>query len=118
VDYKLYAGSNGKIEVGTNIDFFAGTDFLANTGNEIHMNTSGKVTQGHVPSTVVQSLSTFKNAGVNQDRSIMMRVPTTEPYAEHENKRKDKTTPTATDREQELRPAFLDGKFEDLREIS
>jgi len=26
-------------------------------------------------------------------------VPTTEPYAEHENKRKDKTTPTITDRE-------------------
>jgi hypothetical protein len=99
VDYKLYAGSNGKIEVGTNIDFFAGFDFLANTGNQIHMNTLSKVTQGHVPSTVVQNLTTWKNAGVNQDFSIMKRVPTTEPYAEHENKRKDKTTPTITDRE-------------------
>ena len=97
-DYKLYA-VNGKIEVQTNIDFYAGTDFLANTGNEIHMNTPGKVSQGHVPSTVVQNLTTWKNAGVNQEYSIMKRVPTKEPYAEHENKRKDKTIPTVTDRE-------------------
>ena len=98
-DYKLYAGSNGKIEVGTNIDFYAGNDFLANTGNEIHMNTLGKVTQGHVPSTVVQNLTTWTNAFINQDLSIMKRVPTAEPYTQHENKRRDKTTPTMTDRE-------------------
>jgi hypothetical protein len=98
-DYKLYAGSNGKIEVGTNIDFYAGNDFLANTGNEIHMNTLGKVSQGHVPSTVVQNLTTWTNAFINQDLSIMKRVPTAEPYTQHENKRRDKTTPTMTDRE-------------------
>jgi len=97
VDYKLYAGSNGKVEVGTNIDFYAGTDFLANTGNEIHMNTAGKVSAGHVPSSVVQQLTTFKNAGVNQTNSIMKRVPTKEPYAEHENIRQEKTTPQMTD---------------------
>lgn len=96
-DFKLYAGSNGKIEVGTNIDFYAGTDFLANTGNEIHMNTPGKVSSGHVPTTVVQNLDTFKNAGVNQTLSIMKRVPTHEPYAEHENLRQEQTTPKMTD---------------------
>lgn len=98
-DYQLYAGSNGKIEVGTNIDFYAGTDFLVNTGSEIHMNTAGKVSQGHVSASVVTNLSTFTNAGVNQTNSIMKRVPTAEPYAEHENKRRDKTTPAITDRE-------------------
>lgn len=104
-NFKLYAGQNGKIEVGTNIDFYAGTDFLANTGNEIHMNTSGKVSAGHVGSSNVSSLTTYTNQGIffndnlAQAQSIMKRVPTREPYAEHENKRPDKTTWYETDRE-------------------
>jgi len=106
-DYKLYA-VNGKIEVQTNIDFYAGTDFLANTGNEIHMNTSGKVSQGHVPNTVVESLSIFNKAiptepftrrGTRGNGTIMKRVPLAEPYVEHEDKVKDETTSDKTDRE-------------------
>jgi uncharacterized protein (DUF2345 family) len=105
VDFKLYAGVNGKIEVGTNINFYAGVDFLANTGNEIHMNTAGKVSAGHVGSTNVESLTTYTNQGIYfndtlaQAQSILKRVPTKEPYAEHENKRPDKTTWHETDRE-------------------
>jgi hypothetical protein len=104
-DFKLYAGSNGKIEVGTNIDFYAGTDFLVNTGNEIHMNTPGKVSAGHVGNTNVSNLRTFDNKGlsfVSPDdisKSIMKRIPTVEPYNEHENKRYDNTTVDMTDRE-------------------
>ena len=98
-DFKLFATANGKIEVGTNVDVFAGTDFLVNTGSEIHFNTSGKVSSGHVGTTVVQQLSLFDNVGVNQTKSIMKRVPTEEPYAEHENIRRDSATPDQTDRE-------------------
>jgi len=104
-EFKLYATTNGKIEVGTNINFYAGVDFLANTGNEIHMNTSGKVSAGHVSNSNVSSLSVFKNKGlsfISPDdftNSIMKRVPTAEPYAEHENKRYDNTSWEMTDRE-------------------
>ena len=100
-DFKLFATANGKIEVGTNVDVFAGTDFLVNTGSEIHFNTIGKVSAGHVGETVVEQLSLFDNLGLNEQssKSIMKRVPTAEPYNEHENKRKDKTTATMTDRE-------------------
>jgi len=104
-EFKLYATTNGKIEVGTNIDFYAGVDFLANTGNEIHMNTAGKVSAGHVGNANVSSLSVFKNKGlsfISPDdftNSIMKRVPTVEPYAEHENKRYDNTSWEMTDRE-------------------
>lgn len=98
-DFQLFATANGKIEVGTNVDVFAGTDFLVNTGSEIHFNTSGKVSSGHVGTTVVQQLSLFDNVGVNQTKSIMKRVPTEEPYAEHENIRRDSATPDQTDRE-------------------
>ena len=97
----MFATANGKIEVGTNVDVFAGTDFLVNTGSEIHFNTIGKVSAGHVGETVVEQLSLFDNLGLNEQssKSIMKRVPTAEPYNEHENKRKDKTTATMTDRE-------------------
>ena len=96
-DYKLYA-TNGKIEVATNVDIFAGTDFLVNS-SEIHLNTADKVSAGHVGATVVQQLSLFDNVGVNQTKSIMKRVPTQEPYAEHENIRRESNTPSKTDRE-------------------
>ena len=91
---ELYIGSDGLIKAGNDVKLWSNNDFLANTGNEIHMNTDGKV-----DSTVLSSLSTFTNAGVNQTYSIMKRVPTAEPYAEHENQRQDKTTPAITDRE-------------------
>ena len=106
VDYKLYAGANGKIEVGTNVDIFAGTDFLVNS-SEIHLNTADKVSSGHVGATVVEQLSLFDNVGVNQTKSIMKRVPTQEPYAEHENKRRLFTRPQETDREE----TGLDSRF-------
>ena len=99
-NYELVIGSNGLIKAGTDIKTFAGNDFLVNTDHEIHFNTVDKVL-----STVLSNLETYDNAGVSPTRnpnareSIMKRVPTAEPYAEHENKRKTKTTPTATDRE-------------------
>lgn len=104
-EFKLYATTNGKIEVGTNINFYAGVDFLANTGNEIHMNTAGKVSAGHVGNSNVSSLTTFDNKGlsfISPDdftKSIMKRIPTVEPYAEHENKRYQETGWDKTDRE-------------------
>ena len=98
-DFQLFATANGKIEVGTNVDVFAGTDFLVNTGSEIHFNTSGKVSSGHVGTTVVQQLSLFDNVGVNQTKSIMKRVPTVEPYEQHENINRERNVPGITDRE-------------------
>ncbi len=104
------------LSVGADNKVFAGNDHLVNTGNEIHFNTSGKVTSTvyataqrpaadlvgdlgeRVPSDVVVQLDTFENVIVPQSidksvkeikrQSIMKRVPTAEPYAEHENKRK------------------------------
>ena len=96
-DFKLFATANGKIEVGTNVDVFAGTDFLVNTGSEIHMNTSGKVASGHVGASVVSAITTHTTNGINGKVSSLKRVPTTEPYPEHENKRRDKSTPAMTD---------------------
>ncbi len=105
VDYKLYAGENGKIEVGTNVDIFAGTDFLVKSvTTDLD---ADAVVSGHVGATVVQQLSLFDNVGVNQTKSIMKRVPTQEPYAEHENKRRLFTRPQETDREE----TGLDSRF-------
>jgi len=109
-NYELVIGANGLIKAGTDIKTFAGNDFLVNTdtsnGGEIHFNTENTDLPGkEVLSTVLSNLETYDNAGVSATRdpnareSIMKRVPTAEPYAEHENKRKNKTTPTATDRE-------------------
>ena len=106
----MVIGANGLIKAGTDIKTFAGNDFLVNTdtsnGGEIHFNTENTDLPGkEVLSTVLSNLETYDNAGVSATRdpnareSIMKRVPTAEPYAEHENKRKNKTTPTATDRE-------------------
>ena len=89
---ELYIGNNGLIKAGNDVKLWSNNDFLANTGNEIHMNTSGKVS-----SAVLTELNTYSNAGVNSTYSILKRVPTKEPYAEHENKRQDKTTPELTD---------------------
>lgn len=96
-NFTLYAGTNGKIEVGTNIDFYAGTDFLVNTGSEIHMNTSGKVSAGHVGVNSVTNLSTHTTS---EKTSILKRIPTQEPYADHENIKRDDVVPYFTDREQ------------------
>ena len=103
---ELYIGTDGLIRAGNDVKTFATNDFLVNTdtgaGGEIHFNTSGKVT-----STVLSQLTTFDNVGVNQTKSIMKRVPTQEPYAEHENKRRLFTRPQETDREE----TGLDSRF-------
>ena len=96
-NFQLYATTNGNIEVGTDVKVFAGNDFLVNTGNEIHMNTSGKVSADHVGSSVVSAITTYTTNGINGKVSSLKRVPTTEPYPEHENKRRDKSTPAMTD---------------------
>lgn len=99
-DYKLFAMNDGKIEALVDVAIYADNDFLVNAGaGEIHLNTDGKVEKTHVSATAVQDLSEFDNAGVNQTKSIMKRVPTQEPYAEHENTRRNSTTPEQTDRE-------------------
>ena len=95
-DFRLYA-NNGLIEVGTDIKTYAGNDFLVNTGNEIHLNTSGKVSSGHVGSNIIEEKTYFTNKGAHRDLSTTKRVPTSEPYAEHENKRRDRTTAQKTD---------------------
>ena len=116
------------LSVGTDNKVFAGNDHLVNTGNEIHFNTSGKVTSSvyataqrpaadlvgdlgeRVPVDVVVPLTTFTNkitpenkAPYGERESIMKRVPTAEPYEEHENKKRgievDFTAPKYTDRE-------------------
>jgi hypothetical protein len=96
-NFQLYATTNGNIEVGADVKVFAGNDFLVNTGNEIHMNTSGKVSADHVGSSVVSAITTYTTKGINGTVSSLKRVPTTEPYPEHENKRRDKSTPDMTD---------------------
>ena len=105
------------LSVGADNKVFAGNDHLVNTGNEIHFNTSGKVASTvydtaqrpaadlvgdlgeRVPVDVVIQLDTYENlitpdpidpadpVGLKR-QSIMKRVPTAEPYAEHENVRK------------------------------
>lgn len=101
-DFRLYA-NNGLIEVATDVKTYAGNDFLVNTGNEVHMNTSGKVSSGVVGSNVIGEKTYFTNKGAHRNLSTTKRVPTAEPYAEHENKRRDKTTSQKTDVE-----AYLD----------
>ena len=96
-NFQLYATTNGNIEVGADVKVFAGANFLVNTGSEIHMNTSGKVASGHVGASVVSAITTHTTNGINGKASSLKRVPTTEPYAEHENKRRDKSTPAMTD---------------------
>ena len=103
-DYKLFAMANGKIEALLDVAIYADNDFLVNTGvaagGQIHLNTDGKVEKTHVSATTVQDLVTYDNEGVNKDKkSIMKRVPTQEPYAEHENIRRNFATPELTDRE-------------------
>lgn len=90
---ELFIGTDGLIRAGNDVKTFATNDFLVNTDNEIHFNTTGKVL-----TSVLTALTTFKNVGVNQEQSIMKRVPTVEPYAEHENK-KAETNAGHTDRE-------------------
>ena len=118
------------LSVGADNKVFAGNDHLVNTGNEIHFNTSGKVASTvydtaqrpaadlvgdlgeRVPSDVVVPLTTFLNVGVDplypeEERlSIMKRVPTAEPYAEHENKKTFRTDQIRTDREIEIEQRF------------
>ena len=114
-DSNSYVGQDNILEVVRNNKVFAKVDHLVNTDGEIHLNTSGKVAEGvvgpnivvenvvgdegeRVPSDVVVQLDTFENVIVPQSidksveeikrQSIMKRVPTAEPYAEHENVRK------------------------------
>ena len=96
-NFQLYATTNGNIEVGADVKVFAGANFLVNTGSEIHMNTSGKVASGHVGASVVSAITTHTTNGINGKESSLKRVPTDEPYTEHENKRRDKSTPAMTD---------------------
>jgi len=115
-DSNSYVGQDNILEVVRNNKVFAKVDHLVNTDGEIHFNTSGKVAEGvvgpnivvanvvgdkgeRVPSDVVVQLDTFENLitpdpidpaetpGIKR-QSIMKRVPTAEPYAEHENVRK------------------------------
>ena len=90
-NYELVIGSDGLIKAGANIKTFAGTDFNVNTGNEIHFNTSGKVS-----SSVTASLATH---GTSDLTSIMKRIPTQEPWTDHEDKKRDDVTSNKTDRE-------------------
>ncbi|HAI38898.1 MAG TPA: hypothetical protein DCM40_12645, partial [Maribacter sp.] len=115
-DSNSYVGQDNILEVVRNNKVFAKVDHLVNTDGEIHLNTSGKVAEGvvgpnivvenvvgdegeRVPSDVVVQLDTFENLitpdpvdpaetpGIKR-QSIMKRIPTAEPYAEHENIRK------------------------------
>lgn len=90
-DYNLVIGEDGLIKAGANIKTYAGTDFNVNTGSEIHFNTAGKVS-----SSVTASLSTHT---VSEKTSIMKRIPTQEPWQDHEDKKRDDVTITRTDRE-------------------
>ncbi len=113
-DYKRYITGNHLLEAAGDDKIYAANHW-ANVTGEIHFNTSGKVDAGvvgssllpvgivgvqgeRVPADVVVQLDTFENVIVPQSidkevdeikrQSIMKRVPTAEPYAEHENKRK------------------------------
>ncbi len=61
---------------------------------EIHFNTDGKVT-----TSVLTALATYDITDSDTTQSITKRVPTNEPYREHENKPAN-TEPSLTDREQ------------------
>ena len=90
-NYELVIGTDGLIKAGANIKTFAGTDFNVNTGSEIHFNTSGKVS-----SSVTASLATH---GTSDLTSIMKRIPTQEPWTDHEDKKREDVTSNKTDRE-------------------
>ena len=90
-NYELVIGTDGLIKAGANIKTFAGTDFNVNTGSEIHFNTSGKVS-----SSVTASLATH---GTSDLTSIMKRIPTQEPWTDHEDKKRDDVNTNKTDRE-------------------
>ena len=127
-DYKRYITGDHLLEAAGDDKIYAANHW-ANVTGEIHFNTSGKVSAGvvgssllpagivgvqgeRVPSDVVVPLTTFLNVGVDplypeEERlSIMKRVPTAEPYAEHENKKTFRTDQTRTDREIEIEQRF------------
>ena len=95
---ELFIGSDGLIKAGSNVKAFTGKDFLVNTdttnSGEIHFNTDGKVT-----TSVLTALATYDITDSDTTQSITKRVPTNEPYREHENKPAN-TEPSLTDREQ------------------
>ena len=91
-NYELVIGQDGLIKAGANIKTYAGTDFNVNTGNEIHLDTAAKL-----DTNLTTSLSTHT---ASEKTSIMKRIPTQEPWADHEDKKRDDVTTTKTDREQ------------------
>lgn len=91
-NYELVIGTDGLIKAGSNIKTYAGTDFNVNTGAEIHFNTAGKVS-----SSVTSALSTHTTS---EKISIMKRIPTQEPWVDHEDKKRDDVKSNLTDREQ------------------
>jgi len=90
-NYELVIGQDGLITAGANIKTYAVTDFNVNTGNEIHLDTAAKL-----DTNLTASLSTHS---VSEKTSIMKRIPTQEPWADHEDKKRDEVTSDLTDRE-------------------
>ena len=90
-NYELVIGQDGLITAGANIKTYAVTDFNVNTGNEIHFDTAAKL-----DTNLTASLSTHT---ASEKTSIMKRIPTQEPWADHEDKKRDEVISDLTDRE-------------------
>lgn len=111
-DTNVIVGANGKITTASNFDVNTGSNnnFTAGgttniksggnhieTASQIHMNGPGAATAAKA-----EALKTFKNPneeGAASIDSIMLRVPTTEPYPHHENLDPLKFKKDKTDRE-------------------
>ena len=107
-DVKVYATANGLIETGTNFKMFGTSSISLDSDGDINFN-SGIVSANVVGaslSEVIAQLDTYNNERIPNGsetepdpKSIVKRLPTREPYANHENKRQKFATAEMTDRE-------------------
>ena len=107
-DVKVYATANGLIETGTNFKMYGTSSISLDSGGDVNFN-SGIVSANVVGASlaeVIAQLDTYDNERIPNGsetepdpKSIVKRLPTREPYANHENKRQKFATAEMTDRE-------------------
>lgn len=98
--FDLNTSGDNKLTSGGNMEIAAANTTIS--GGNINLNGPGAASAGAAAAAVVpEPLSTFANPDENEGTidSIMLRIPTHEPYPHHENLDPASFKPTATDRE-------------------
>ena len=100
-NFDLSSGSNNNFTAGSNTNINSGGQHLETAG-QIHMNGPSAATATEASSaTAPEALSTFANPDETENTtdSIMLRIPSHEPWPHHENLDPTSFKPDATDRE-------------------